>query len=45
MKKGAIPWLKRVVLEKRYFPDGIEEKNIQVFSLEEFILWANQTLK
>lgn len=45
MKKGAIPWLKRVVLGRSYFSEGIEEKNIQVFSLEEFILWANQTLK
>ena len=45
MKKGAIPWLKRVVLERRYLPSGAAEKNIQVFSIEEFLLWANQTFK
>ncbi|MGV2827586.1 PD-(D/E)XK nuclease superfamily protein [Myxosarcina sp. GI1(2024)] len=45
MKEGAIPWLKRVVLERPYLPDGAANKNIQVFSIEEFILWANQTLK
>jgi len=45
MKKGTIPWLKRVVLEQRYFVDRVEGKNINIFSLEEFILWANQTFK
>ena len=45
MKQGAIPWLKRVVLERRYLPVGAAEKNIQVFSIEEFLLWANQTFK
>lgn len=45
MKKGVIPWLKRVVLERRYLLIGAVEKNIQVFSLEEFLLWANQTLR
>lgn len=45
MKKGVIPWLKRVVLERRYIPDGVEGKNIKIFSLEEFILWANKTLQ
>lgn len=45
MKKGVIPWLKRVVLERRYLLIGAVEKNIQVFSLEEFLLWANQTFK
>lgn len=45
MKKGAISWLKRVVSERAYLPDRAANKNIQVFSLEEFILWANQTFK
>jgi hypothetical protein len=45
MKKGAIPWLKRAVLERHYFPDDVEKKNINIFSLDEFIRWANQTLK
>ena len=45
MKQGAIPWLKRVVLERRYLPIGAAQKNIQVFSIEEFLLWANQTFK
>lgn len=45
MKEGAIPWLKRVVLERRYLPVGAAQKNIQVFSIEEFLLWANQTFK
>ena len=45
MKEGAIPWLKKVVLERRYLPVGAIEKNIQVFSIEEFLLWANQTFK
>lgn len=45
MKEGAIPWLKRVVLEKRYLHNEATNKNIQVLSLEEFILWANQTLR
>ncbi|BAU64345.1 hypothetical protein STA3757_17170 [Stanieria sp. NIES-3757] len=45
MKEGVIRWLKRVVLERRYLPDGVEEKNINIFSLEEFILWANKILQ
>ncbi len=45
MKKGAIPWLKGVVSKRRYLTSGATQKSIQVFSLEEFILWANQTLK
>lgn len=45
MKEGTIPWLKRVVLERRYLSVRAAEKNIQVFSIEEFLLWANQTLR
>lgn len=45
MKEGAIPWLKRVVLERCYLPNDAVEKNIQVFSIEEFLLWANRTLR
>lgn len=44
MKKGTIPWLKRVVQEKRYLPIDSDTKNIQVFTIEEFIIWANINL-
>lgn len=42
MKKGAISWLKKVVLEQHYLSSKVGEKNIQIFSIEEFLLWANQ---
>ena len=36
-KEGAIPWLKEAV-------KNIEEKNIMVFSLTEFITWGNKVV-
>ena len=45
MKPGAIPWLKDAVSQKKYVRPGIPEKNIQVFSIEEFMTWANRTLQ
>jgi hypothetical protein len=43
MKKGAIAWLKNTVLEKKYCGSSPSEKNIHVFSLDEFVQWANRT--
>lgn len=45
MKPGAIPWLKEAVSQKKYVQPDAHEKNIQVFSIEEFMAWANRTLK
>lgn len=45
MKEGAIPWLKRAVSEKLYTTASTPQKEIKVFSLEEFLCWANKTLK
>jgi len=45
MKPGAIPWLKDAVGRSRYKLTGMPEKNIQVFSVEEFMTWANKTLR
>lgn len=45
MKPGAIPWLKDAVSQKKYVLPGMPEKNIQVFSIEEFMTWANRTLR
>lgn len=45
MKPGAIPWLKEAVDQKKYVRLGMPDKNIQVFSIDEFIGWANKTLR
>jgi hypothetical protein len=45
MKEGAIPWLKRAVSEKLYVSESMPQKKIQVLSLDEFLRWANRTLK
>ncbi len=45
MKPGAIPWLKEAVRQKKYVRPGMPEKNIQVFNIEEFMTWANKTLR
>lgn len=45
MKPGAIPWLKGAVSSKKYVLPGMPEKNIQVFSIEEFLAWANKVLR
>lgn len=45
MKPGAIPWLKAAVSQKKYVLPGMPDKNIQVFSIEEFMAWANKMLR
>lgn len=45
MKPGAIPWLKAAVKQQKYLTESATRKNIQVFSLEEFLAWANRTLR
>lgn len=44
MKKGAVPWLKSVVADGHFIRAGHRRKNVQVFTLEEFLKWANLTL-
>ena len=45
MKAGAIPWLKSAIEKQKYLSPGTPMKNIQVFSLDEFLVWANKTLR
>ena len=45
MKAGAIPWLKSAVTQHKYLESDVANKNIQIFSLEEFIAWANEILR
>lgn len=45
MKPGAIPWLKDAVRQRKYVSSEMPRKNIQVFSIEEFMTWANKTLR
>ncbi|MFK8186616.1 MAG: hypothetical protein AB8B99_24830 [Phormidesmis sp.] len=40
-----MPWLKDAVRQKKYVLPGMPEKNIQVFSIDEFLSWANRTLR
>ena len=40
-KKGAINWLKEAVDQRKYTNSKMKNKNIKVFSLTEFITWAN----
>jgi hypothetical protein len=44
-KSGAIPWLKKVVEEKKYTSETSKDKTIQVMNLKEFITWANSTFR
>lgn len=44
-KKGAIAWLKTAVAEKKYTTSENQDKSIQVFSLQEFITWANKVFR
>jgi hypothetical protein len=44
MKQGAIPWLKTTVLTKKYLLNSVLNKNIQVFTIDEFLRWANTTI-
>lgn len=43
-KKGAVEWLKSAVENKLFTPPDFK-KNIRVFSLMEFITWANLTFR
>jgi len=43
-KKGAITWLKEAARQNKYNEAGIMKK-ILIFSLTEFIGWANKTLR
>jgi hypothetical protein len=45
MKEGALPWLKRAVEGNLYLSIATPQKSIQVFSIDEFLRWANRTLK
>jgi hypothetical protein len=42
-KQGAIRWLREAVNEKHYTTSENRYKNIHVFSLTEFLTWANDT--
>ena len=44
-KLSAVTWLKTVAAEGRYASATSVQKKIQVFSLSEFIVWANRTLR
>ncbi|MDE3022430.1 MAG: 4-diphosphocytidyl-2C-methyl-D-erythritol kinase [Pseudomonadota bacterium] len=44
-KKGAISWLKTAVAEKKYMSPPNRDKVIEVFSLADFITWANNTFR
>lgn len=43
MKKGAIAWLKSAVANRKYLEISAEPKRIQVFTIDEFIQWANSS--
>jgi hypothetical protein len=45
MKQGALKWLKNAVEQRSYCIPGADRKNIKVFSLGEFLIWANTTLR
>lgn len=45
MRSGALPWLKEAVRQKRYMLPDAPKKNVQVFSIDEFLQWANKTLR
>ena len=45
MRPGALPWLKEAVRQKRYRLPDAPEKNVQVFSIDEFLRWTNRTLR
>lgn len=41
-KDGAISWLKQSVAQKKYIDSG---KRIDIFSLTDFIIWANNDMR
>lgn len=44
-KKGSVEWLRKVVEHKKYTNPINKNKIIEVFSLTEFITWANKFLR
>jgi len=44
-RPGAIPWLKEAVRVHKYTPPDTVQKTMHVFSVEEFIQWANNTFR
>lgn len=42
-KPGSIQWLKDTAISRKYAGEINEEKTIEVFSLTEFIVWANNS--
>jgi hypothetical protein len=43
MKKGAVPWLKKAVAEKKYTDNHTHKKVIRVMNWDEFSEWAEST--
>jgi hypothetical protein len=44
-RSGAVSWLKDAVKYKKYTTGANKDKEIMVFSLMEFIQWANSTFR
>lgn len=44
-KPGAVNWLRQAAAKKLYMTDANKEKNISVFNLTEFVIWANNTFR
>lgn len=44
-KPGAVTWLRRAAELKLYTNEHNRNKNIQVMSLAEFMIWVNQTFR
>ncbi|MDR2633766.1 MAG: 4-diphosphocytidyl-2C-methyl-D-erythritol kinase [Treponema sp.] len=44
-RSGAVSWLKDAVRDKKYTTESNQDKEIRVFSLTEFIQWANKTFR
>lgn len=44
-KEGAITWLREAVLQKKYTDSSNRHKTIEIFTLSEFITWANKFLR
>jgi len=44
-RKGAIKWLREAVQKRKYINEIDPSKDIKVFSLAEFITWANKTFR
>lgn len=44
-KKGSLEWLKNACENRLYTTEKNRDKNIRVLDLDDFIQWANKTLK